>query len=408
MSSVPSDWRRYVRPEDLVWLVLFSALATISPERSPIVLILLGALGLIQVLESRIRVIPSIAMKLVLCFLLIHYSDPDAGGVQSSFYFILLLPAITAATTLGLVGTVVVSLLSCAVYLSTLLFLDWEHQIIPPREWRELILRSLIFPVVAYLTYQLAASNRAEVRKSQAAAEQLAEVNQSLREAEAQVRRAERLAALGQLTAGLAHELRNPLGAMKSSAELLSRQVGQENAIAKEMASYITAEVDRTNSLITRFLDFARPQHLKLAQTDLSALLDDVIGRFEREPVNGATIYKNYSPDIPSLQLDSELMERVFLNLLTNAAQASPPGGAITVKTRRVDSMVEASVIDRGSGIDPKNIENIFNPFFTTKPEGVGLGLAICSKIVDEHGGHIMVESSPGDGSVFRVCLPLK
>ena len=100
-------------------------------------------------------------------------------------------------------------------------------------------------------------------------------------------------------------------------------------------------------------------------------------------------------------------MERVFSNLIINAAQASPPGGVVTVKTRLADTMVEVSVIDRGSGIDPKNLESIFNPFFTTKSEGVGLGLAICSKIVDEHGGKISVESEPGEGSVFRVFLPL-
>ena len=99
-------------------------------------------------------------------------------------------------------------------------------------------------------------------------------------------------------------------------------------------------------------------------------------------------------------------MERVFYNLLLNAAQASPPRGAITVKTRRAEDVVEIAVIDRGAGIDPKNRESIFNPFFTTKPDGVGLGLAIVSKIVDEHGGKIAVESEPGKGSVFRVYLP--
>jgi signal transduction histidine kinase len=97
----------------------------------------------------------------------------------------------------------------------------------------------------------------------------------------------------------------------------------------------------------------------------------------------------------------------VIANLLLNAAQASPPGGVVTVKTQLADSTVEISVIDRGSGIEPKNLENIFNPFFTTKPEGIGFGLAIISKIVDEHGGRITVESTPGEGSVFRIHLPL-
>jgi len=120
------------------------------------------------------------------------------------------------------------------------------------------------------------------------------------------------------------------------------------------------------------------------------------------------TVFKNYSPDVRPFALDAELFERVIYNLLLNAAQASPPDGAITIKTRPVDDSVEISVIDRGSGVDPKHRESIFNPFFTTKPDGVGLGLAIVSKIVDQHGGKMAVTSEPGKGSVFHVYLPLR
>ena len=268
--------------------------------------------------------------------------------------------------------------------------------------------------MVAFLTHQLAAQKREEARKLKETAEQLAAANSSLQEAQAEVRRAERLAALGQLTAGLAHELRNPLGTMKSSAELLARNVPAENSLAKEMAGFITDEVDRLNSLITRFLEFARPKHMRLDKGDISALLDRVIARFERERSTitpAVSVYKNYSPDVPPVAFDAELLERVFYNLITNAAQASSAGGAVTIKTKPVETEsgegVEISVIDRGSGIDQKNLENIFNPFFTTKAEGVGLGLAIVSKIIDEHGGKITVESTPGEGSVFRVYLPV-
>ena len=120
------------------------------------------------------------------------------------------------------------------------------------------------------------------------------------------------------------------------------------------------------------------------------------------------SIYKNYSPDIAPFPLDRQLMERVLYNLLLNAAQASPPRASVTVKTRQSGDTVEIDVIDRGTGIAPKDRESIFNPFFTTKSSGVGLGLAIVSKIVDEHGGEITVESEPGAGSVFRVFLPIR
>jgi two-component system, NtrC family, sensor histidine kinase HydH len=404
ISSVPSTWRRYVRPQDFVWLLFFSALAGFGPERSPRTMATLAALGVVQVLEPRIGARISVVLKLALCYLLIGFSY----GVSSSFYLVLFLPVISGATNFGLLGTAITSLTASAVYLSFLVFLGENQQI---ADIPELVLRTLFLPVVGYLTYQLAQANQTEKHKAQEAMEELARANRSLQEAQAEVRRAERLAALGQLTAGLAHELRNPLGTMKTSAQLLSRQVAQENAVAQEMAGFIVSEVDRTNSLITRFLDFARPQHLKLEAADITTMLDSAIARFEREQKNSdtsVTVFKNYSPDVPPVRFDAELMERVVANLLLNAAQASRPGGVVTVKTLSNDAEVEVAVIDRGSGIDPQNIENIFNPFFTTKSEGIGFGLAIISKILDEHGGRITVESTLGEGSVFRVFLPLK
>jgi signal transduction histidine kinase len=175
------------------------------------------------------------------------------------------------------------------------------------------------------------------------------------------------------------------------------------------MAGFISSEVDRTNSLVTRFLDFARPLALRLEKTDLTAVIDRAVADVQKHaPPIEVSIHKNYSPDIPAFFLDGQFVERVMYNLLLNAAQASPPGGSVTVNTRRVDGTVEIGIIDRGSGIEPEHLENIFNPFFTTKATGVGLGLAIVSKIVDEHGGKVSVDSRPGVGSTFRVFLPFR
>jgi signal transduction histidine kinase len=173
------------------------------------------------------------------------------------------------------------------------------------------------------------------------------------------------------------------------------------------MAGFIASEVDRTNSLVTRFLQFARPLELRLDNDDLAHTLDRAISAVEREAPEIA-IYRNYAPEIPPFPFDAELMERVFFNLVLNAAQATAPGGAVTVKTRAAGGTAEISVIDRGAGIDARHLDGIFNPFFTTKPQGVGLGLAIVSKIVDQHGGKIAVESEPGKGSIFRVLLPME
>ncbi len=375
-----------------------------SPDPSPAEYVFIPCLGLLQILEAKIPffatrrgVLTSIVLKFVLGYTLVGFT----GAVNSNYYLVFLLPVVTASTSFGPAGATGFILLASGAYLSFLLFIDWSRYTIEESDISRLCLRLSFIALVGYLTHRLAEASRKEQRKYEIAASQL-------QEAEDTVRRSERLAALGQLTAGLAHELRNPLGTMKASAEILTKNLPAENALALEMAGFISTEVDRTNSLITRFLEFARPTPLRLKATDLGEVIDRAIAQLERlRPGVAANIYKNYSPDIRPFPIDGEIIERVVYNLLLNAVQATPSGGAITVKTRQAGGAAEISVIDRGSGIEPKHLENIFNPFFTTKPDGVGLGLAIVSKLVDEHGGEIAVESEAGKGAIFIVRLPI-
>jgi signal transduction histidine kinase len=405
--SRPNEW---FRVQDAVWLALFAILAATGPKRDVEFILLLFALAVLQVLEERIAFFAPVRGsvlanlgKLALVCAIVNQTD----RINSPYFWMLLVPVVSAAATLGEAGTVVFTVLACGAYLSFLLLYDWERVTIPPEEVPQLWLRLASVAVVGYLTRRLAEVNGAEARRAQATAEQLAEANRNLQEAEAAVRRSERLAALGQLSAGLAHELRNPLGTIRASAEILLKNVPEGNDTARELAGFISSEVDRTNSLVTRFLEFARPLELQPQRAELADVIDRSIAQVERhQPRYDVTIYRNYSPDVRPFPLDAELLERVFYNLLLNAAQATPPGGEVTVKTRAIPDGVEISVIDRGLGIEPAQIENIFNPFFTTKKEGVGLGLPIVSKIVDLHGGKIAVESQPGKGSVFRVFLP--
>ncbi len=377
--------------------------------------VLIG-LGLMQVIEpkipffsSRAGLVFSFLIKLALWYILMGWTD----GIASPYYWLMLLPVMSAATSLGLAGLVLAVILAGGAYLSLLYFIP-PQDYLPADQWPVLILRELTFPIAGFLTYELLEANRAATRRAQRAAEQLAEANKQLQAAEAQVRRTERLAALGQLSAGLAHEIRNPLSTIKGSAEMLLKNVDADGAVAHELAGFISTEVDRTNALVTRFLDFARPLALRLEKTEIGEVIDEAVAQVEKHaPPLDVSIYKNYSPDIPAFLMDRQLIERVLYNLLLNAAQASPPQGSITVKTRQAGDTVEGStveidVIDRGTGIAPKDRESIFNPFFTTKSSGVGLGLAIVSKIIDEHGGQITVESEPGAGSVFRVFLPVR
>ena len=394
-----------------MWLAVFIALISTSfqfPYRNregeiagPYEYVPLMALAAAQLLEPKIPRAPSrrsramwIILKVVLAFLLIGYT----GTVVSYYWPVLLLPVVSAATAFGLAGTLAYTALASMAILSFLLH--------PDAEFSPYLRRAIAFLVmVGNLVNALAQDLRLQSERHRRTAEQLAEANERIQQAEQAARRSDRLAALGQLSAGLAHELRNPLGTIKASAELLQRNVASENDVAREMAGFIASEVDRTNSLVTRFLQFARPLKLRRDKADLSQTLDRAIAQVERE-AKGAAIYKNYQPEIAPFPFDAELMERVFYNLILNAVQASPPGGAVSVKTRAGADCVEIAVIDRGVGIEPAQRDSIFNPFFTTKPEGVGLGLAIVSKIVDEHGGKITVESDPGKGSIFHVVLP--
>jgi two-component system, NtrC family, sensor histidine kinase HydH len=411
-----SRFWQIVRPQDMVWIALFAVLAVWGPDLTLESRTVLIGIGLMQIIEPKIPFfgsqagsIISFLIKLGLWYILMGWTD----GISSPYYWLMLLPVMSAATSLGLIGLVVAVGLACGGYASLLHFVPPED-FVPTDQYPVLILRELTFPIAGFLFYELLEANRTATRKAQIAAEQLAEANRNLRAAEATVRRTERLAALGQLSAGLAHEIRNPLSTIKGSAEMLLKNVNADNAVSHELAGFISSEVDRTNALVTRFLDFARPLELRLERTEISEVIDEAVAEVEKHtPPLDVSIYKNYSPDIPPFLVDRQLIERVLYNLILNAAQASPPRGSVTVKTRQLGDTVEGgtveiAVIDRGAGIAPKDRESIFNPFFTTKSSGVGLGLAIVSKIVDEHGGEITVESEPGAGSVFHVFLPVR
>ena len=404
-------WTRLIRPADFVWLAIFAVLVVTALEypyrnreneiQGPYEFVPLIALGAAQMLEPKIPRIPSrrsrvfwIVAKVVLSFLLIGFT----GAVVSNYWPVLLLPVVSAATSFGMAGTLAFTALASAAILAFLFHPDAQFS-------PDLRVRIAFLVMVGNLVNTLAQDLRLQSERHRRTAEQLADANLHIQQAEAAVRRSDRLAALGQLSAGLAHELRNPLGTIKASAELLQRNVSAESEVAREMAGFIASEVDRTNSLVTRFLQFARPLELRRDNADLAQTLDRAVSQVERE-AKGVAIYKNYAPEIAPFPFDAELMERVFYNLILNAVQATAGGGAVTVKTRAAAGAVEIAVIDRGVGIDPQQRYSIFNPFFPTTPEGVGLGLAIVSKIVDEHGGKITVESEQGKGSVFHVLLP--
>jgi len=403
-SVTPLDRRDLrIRAQHVLLLVMFVTLIWLAHDN--LERFCIAGLAVLQLIEGRVewldtvtgRVV-SIGSQLVICYVLLGWTLT----LSSEYYPVLLLPVMSVATYLGFTGTVLFSALTIAAYLSFFLYIDWSQMTIDAESVHTLEVRCLSLAVAAVLVNSLGEARRAESQRYKEAAEQLAVANRNLLDAEAQVRRSERLAALGQLSAGLAHELRNPLGSIKGSAELLARATANGNEMAHELAGIISEEVDRTNSLVTRFLDFSRPLEPRKEPSDIAAVIDRAATHAK------VPIIRNYSPDVPPLPIDPALMEQVFINLLTNAAQASAPDAPITVVTRSFDTEAEVSVSDRGSGIPADRLETIFNPFVTTKSNGVGLGLSIVTKIVDGHGGRMTVESEQGKGSTFRIFLPVK
>jgi signal transduction histidine kinase len=221
-----------------------------------------------------------------------------------------------------------------------------------------------------------------------------------------QLIRADRLAAMGELTAGVAHEVRNPLGVIRASVQLLEDAKGDPERI-HDAAEVIKQEIDRLDRVIKALLDFGRPSKPTLVHTDLNEVLQDVVlftNRFAKQ--SEVVIAENLDPDLPLVQGDPDQLKQVFLNLVTNAVQAmDKSGGTITIETRGAGEYVEISVADTGPGISPADLPKVFDPFFTKRAEGTGLGLTIVHRIIDEHEGHIEVESGP-DGTRFNVTLP--
>lgn len=225
-------------------------------------------------------------------------------------------------------------------------------------------------------------------------------------EEEERVRRAEKLAAVGELAAAVAHEMRNPIGILAGSIQLIPQKLRDE-AVLREFARVATEEMCRLNKTLDSLLKFARASEPQLAPQDLNALAREAV-EFIRTYAEGqgVSLVEEYCPGLPRVIADPEHLRQAFLNLLINAIQAMPSGGTLTVKTRSVGgNYVQASFRDTGVGIDPKHHRSIFDPFFSTRGSS-GLGLALVHRIVDEHGGYVSFESSPGEGSVFYVNLP--
>lgn len=219
----------------------------------------------------------------------------------------------------------------------------------------------------------------------------------------------ERLASVGELAAGMAHEIRNPLTSIRGFMQLLKQRLVTADLGAEiRYADYILEEIDRANHVITNFLTLAKPQHEVWQPVDINELLTKMLQLVENQAVlKGVCLTWQFSPNLPQVRGKAEALVQVFLNIATNALQATPKGGSIHILTCQLGDNVLISVQDSGTGMSTVVQKNIFSPFYSTKEGGTGLGLALCRQIIGEHQGEIQVTSTVGVGSCFTVCLPI-
>lgn len=402
---------------DIFWLAFLAGLAILPPVIEIHKQLVLIAIGIVQLAEAHLLArwpnfgrSLAVLLKIFLATLLLAHTGSEPA-INSSYFPIYFVPIVTAGVYFGMWATLGWTLLASAAYCSYLYPAMQEYQ--PTAESIGLLaIRILFFFLVAMVVNRFAIENRKQTKRYQSLAQELAETNSQLLKAQAEARRSERLAALGQLSAGLAHEIRNPLGVIKGSAEMLNQKLDNSNPLAGELAGYISSEVNRLSTLVTRFLNFARPLRAELKPHSVTELLDRALKSVSELWKGGPVkIERQYQAGLPPVPVDEGLFEQAFINLIQNAYEAmGEKGGVLQVSATQTNSGsggIEIRIKDTGPGIPAEQHEQIFNPFVTTKATGVGLGLSIVSQIMDEHHGWLRLEDAPDGGACFVAFFPL-
>lgn len=317
---------------------------------------------------------------------------------QRAYY----IPILLTALWYGWRGGLLAAALSGLMYIPHIL-MSWTSH---PEYRADQFVEVLMFFAIAALTGILSDHERAQRRKVEETARKLSEVYAQLQKSFEQLRRADRLSALGELSAGLAHELRNPLGSIEGAVQILGRQELPEGT-RQEFTQLARKEIVRLKGLVSNFLEFARPQTPRRIPTEPVILLESVSKlASESAAMAGVSFHIDAPGDLPMVAVDPEQMKQVLLNLVINAVQAMPRGGRVILRAKSEAESVRLEVQDEGTGIAPEDVEKIFDPFYTTRATGTGLGLSIAYQIVNQHGGHISVRKNPDRGTTFSMDIP--
>ncbi len=334
----------------------------------------------------------------------VHFFTPDSMVqlhylIQRLFY----VPVVYAGLYFGWRGGLAAGVLAGLAYLPQIV-VTWR--LFPSYSINQCA-EVVLFCVAGIAAGLLADRERRQKKILQETAAQLSRVYGELQDNFERMKRAERLYALGQLSAGLAHEIRNPLASIEGAAAVLLREPPSEERRV-EFLEIIQKECRRLNRLLTNFLSFAKPREPEFTRVQVEQVLDSVITLAAHAiRRNQIRFRKQIASDLVEFECDSEQLTQILLNLTINAIQAMPEGGEILLSARRQDGNAVIQVKDQGTGIDEKDLEKIFDPFFTTKETGTGLGLPVAHQITVRQGGVLSAERNPDIGMTFSLELPL-
>ena len=319
--------------------------------------------------------------------------------IYQRLYYI---PIIAAAFFFGLRGGLLAALFAGVAYVPHIV-IHWQHvnYDYALNQYAEIVL----FNVVGAVTGVLGDRSRRARARAEHSAHELQRAYAELRQTFEQLLQADRLTTLGELSAAVVHEVRNPLGAIKGAVEIIEDGLPAESP-RREFAEIAKLEVDRLNRLVEEFLRFARPHQLAASLADLNEVVRSVAALVEQRAASQQVEVQTVLTPLPHLTVDAEQLKQLLLNLALNALQAMPAGGQLELRTARDRAgAIVVEVEDEGGGIDPSIAARVFDPFFTTKEKGVGLGLSIAHKIATQHGGTLTTLNG-ARGAIFRLVLP--
>ena len=344
-----------------------------------------------------------IAVVLLAIELGLRFTPPDTEHWHYALHRFYYLAIITGAVSFGWTGGLLTAVISGVLYVLHASDIDSPDA----RNVLDRYLETLVFCLVGIVAGVLSNRERKHRLAAERATEELQDVYRELQDNVEHVKRAARMSALGHMSAGLAHEIRNPLAGIDGAAAVL-REQPNGNERRTEFLDIIQKETRRLNGLVSNFLEFARPRAPEMQSVQVRSLVQSVADVIQQTAARHNIEFSVDIPDnLPPLRCDAEQIKQVLLNLMLNSVQAMPQGGSIAIGCRLQNNDVMIRVCDTGPGIPPSDMDFIYDPFFTTKETGTGLGLPTAYQIVEQHGGELNVEKSDSSGTCFVFTLPV-